>query len=253
MDKHILIINADDFGATREINSAIVTCFKKEIINSTTIMVNMPYFNEAVELSFQNNFSDKIGIHINLTTGKPLTNINEPELVNEQGYLKEDIMHKPSIFFSAGLKQKIKEEIYAQYEKLAQANINCTHIDSHHHVHQLPWLAPLFIKLAKEKNQKVRVCMTQGKLNFFKTIYRLGLNTRLKMSHLNFTDIFGTASYMKEHLNTSKNSNRRIEVMVHPDIRENKLIDHYEPESFEYLRNLRGRYEPEVNNSYKLL
>lgn len=238
MDKCILIINADDFGATREINSAIVTCFKSDIINSTTIMVNMPYFNEAVELAFQNNFSNKIGIHINLTAGKPVTNLNETGLVDEHGYFVKKNLDTPTIFFSAVLRRKIKQEIFAQYEKLCDANIKPTHIDSHHHIHHLPWLAPLFIKLAKEKNQKLRVCMIEGRLNFFKTIYRLGLNTRLKMGNLNFTDTFGTASYIKEYLNKNKNINKTFEIMVHPDIRENKLIDHYEPENFKYLKDL---------------
>ncbi len=239
MDKCNLIINADDFGASREINSAIVTCFKRDIINSTTIMVNMPYFNEALELAFQNGFSNKIGIHINLTAGKPLTNLNETGLIDQYGCFVQKKLYNPSIFFSGVLRRKINQEIFAQYEKLFEAKIKCTHIDSHHHVHHLPWIAPLFIKLAKEKNQKLRLSMTEGRLNFFKTIYRIGLNTRLKIGNLNYTDTFGTASYMKEYLNKNKNINRTLEIMVHPEIKENKLIDHYEPENFKYLKDLR--------------
>ena len=45
-----LIINADDFGISSSVNRAIVYAFSNNMITNTTLMVNMPYADEAVEL-----------------------------------------------------------------------------------------------------------------------------------------------------------------------------------------------------------
>ena len=58
------IINADDFGRTDTVNIAIVEGFKNGCLNSTTIMVNMPYFEEAVHLADMYNFKNKVGLQL---------------------------------------------------------------------------------------------------------------------------------------------------------------------------------------------
>lgn len=54
-------INADDFGRSPSINAAIVQCFEEGLINQTTIMANMPYYEEAVALSMKHGFLIKLG------------------------------------------------------------------------------------------------------------------------------------------------------------------------------------------------
>ena len=69
----MLFVNADDFGLSHEVNMAIVEAFKKGLINNTTIMVNMPGFEEAVRLAEKYGFFDRVGLHLNLFEGKHLT------------------------------------------------------------------------------------------------------------------------------------------------------------------------------------
>ena len=58
-----LIINADDFGLTPGVNRGIVSAFREGVLTSTTMMVNMRFFDEAVELAREN--SDlPVGIHL---------------------------------------------------------------------------------------------------------------------------------------------------------------------------------------------
>src|SRR5574344_1268555 len=68
-----IIINADDFGYSHSVNEAIVECFKRRYITQTTIMTNMPFYDEAITYAKENNLMDKIGLHINLDEGFPLT------------------------------------------------------------------------------------------------------------------------------------------------------------------------------------
>lgn len=68
-----LIINADDFGASERINNAIVQAFNENLISSATIMTNMPGFEHTCKLISEQNPYGKIGIHLNLITGHPVT------------------------------------------------------------------------------------------------------------------------------------------------------------------------------------
>lgn len=64
------IVNADDFGASPSINQAIDYAFKEGIINRATLMVNMPYAQDAVQLAIDGGYIDKIGLHLCLDTGE---------------------------------------------------------------------------------------------------------------------------------------------------------------------------------------
>ena len=67
-----IIVNADDFGMSAEANRAIVEAFENNVISSTTLMTNMPGFEEACELAHRRRLLGKIGLHLNLTSGYPL-------------------------------------------------------------------------------------------------------------------------------------------------------------------------------------
>ena len=64
-----IIVNADDYAGSSTINKAIIELFNNGIVNSTSIMANMPAFDEAVELAHKYKITDKIGVHLVLTEG----------------------------------------------------------------------------------------------------------------------------------------------------------------------------------------
>src|SRR5690606_39821684 len=68
-----VIINADDFGLSSEENHTIISAFEQNLISSATLMANMPGFVEACELTRQHRLQGKIGLHFNLTYGRPLS------------------------------------------------------------------------------------------------------------------------------------------------------------------------------------
>jgi len=68
-----IFINADDFGLDYLTNARISYCLLNKLISSTTLIVNMPGFNDAVKRIHKHNLSGKIGIHFNLTEGRPLS------------------------------------------------------------------------------------------------------------------------------------------------------------------------------------
>lgn len=244
-----LIINADDFGYNSNVNAAIVSCFQKKLINSTTMMANMIGFEEAVELAGRYGFKGKIGVHINLSEGKPLTDLWETDLIDQTGeYIMKAAFH-PYLLFSLYTRKKIKAEIRAQYNKLLAYGIQPTHIDSHQHVHRLPWLAPLFVEFAKEVNLKLRIVTVAQRKNVFAILYNAFLNMYFRKKGVHFTDRFGNVKYFMDYLRKKKNFKPVFEIMVHPDYKEDLLIDTSHNTSLEdKLISLRQLYNVKALN-----
>jgi hypothetical protein len=68
-----VIVNADDFGLSAKTNRVIVEAFENSVISSTTLMTNMPGFEDACEFAHRHRLLGKIGLHLNLTSGYPLS------------------------------------------------------------------------------------------------------------------------------------------------------------------------------------
>lgn len=248
MQEPRLIINADDFGYSSPVNTAIVSCFNKELINSTTIMANMENFEEAVSMAYQHGFNNQIGIHINLTEGKPLTDLSGTDMVDQKGRFIMGHISKPFSLFSASTLRKIKREMREQYHKVLNSGIVPTHIDSHQHVHTLPMLAPVFISFAKENNQKIRVAWVFKRKNFIKSGQQLLLNAYIKKNNLNFTDRFTNIRYLKDDILNHRHEHLSFEIMVHPAYQDSRLIDILEKSDIEQeIRQLKQLYSTKVS------
>ena len=148
-----LILNADDFGLSPSINKGIVECFKEGIISSTTIMMNTPYTDEAIQLAKENNIQN-IGIHLNLTYGKSVLPASEvPSLVDENG-----IFHYVCMLGYYTQYLDAKKELRAQIEKFLSTGLKPTHLDHHHYFNEIPNILKAYLELAKEYNLPAR-CM----------------------------------------------------------------------------------------------
>jgi predicted glycoside hydrolase/deacetylase ChbG (UPF0249 family) len=237
-----IIINADDFGADHNINTAIACSFEKKIIDSTTMMVNTDGFEEAVELAHKYKFSDKIGIHLNLTWQKSLTDLSNTGLTDHNGlFIRKSILN-PRIAFSKKIQKKVQKEIYYQYHKLLKAKIKPTHIDSHHHVHTIPWLYRIFIDLALREKLKMRITNDRPRNNFPVLCYNKFVNTIYRKKQINFSDKFDKVSTFMMHHKSNKNHNLIYEVMVHPVFKDGILIDNVEKTNLEdTIKNLKKK------------
>lgn len=147
-----LIVNADDFGYSRGVNFGIIDAYQLGVVRSCTIMANMPAFDHAVQLA-QDNPGLGVGVHLNLTCGVPLT--------KAQGLTGPDglFTKKDELFSSIGKvpPASVEEEWEAQIGKAIECGIQPDHLDSHHHVHMLLPVLPIFLKLARKYHLPVRL------------------------------------------------------------------------------------------------
>ena len=119
-----LIVNGDDFGASRGVNRGILDAHRRGILTSASLMVNMPGSEEAALLA-GGAPELSVGIHLNLT--------------NEDGPPVVDLDN------SRACRHELDGQIERFRELLGRLP---THVDSHHNVHRRPLLRPLFVDLA---------------------------------------------------------------------------------------------------------
>jgi hopanoid biosynthesis associated protein HpnK len=142
-----VIINADDFGLCQGVNDAVVKAHTEGVLTSTTLMVNMPCADQAVELA-KSLPNLGIGVHLNLTEGRPVS--ENTDLCNTQGgfALSAERLCLLSLI-SKKVRATIKTELSAQVEWLINKGIKPTHLDSHKHIHTFPSIFPIVIELAR--------------------------------------------------------------------------------------------------------
>ncbi|MDU2065885.1 MAG: ChbG/HpnK family deacetylase [Sporomusaceae bacterium] len=147
-----LIVNADDFGLHPLVNAGIVEGHKAGCITSTSLMPGGAAFTEAVALAKE--IPDLgIGIHLTLVGGeKPLCQPEEiPSLVAENNCFAADYGSFLQKYFTGKIRRKeIEIELRAQVEKAMASGLSITHIDSHQHMHVVPGIVDIVIRLAQE-------------------------------------------------------------------------------------------------------
>ena len=228
-----LIINADDFGLNSSVNKAIVESFNNEFINSTTLLANRSGFEEAVELAHKHNITAKIGIHLALTEGQPLTSnklireyYNDNEHDNDYADIK---MHKRKLFFlSRTGKEIIYNEFAAQIKKVRDAGIQITHVDTHHHIHESLSVTQIILTLLKKHNiPSMRILNNLNRsTRFYKSGYRIIINRIIKLYGVNYSDFLGNQLEAIRQLEQDPTffKSKKLEIMVHPDFNKDGIV-----------------------------
>jgi len=136
-----IILHADDLGISRQVNDQIFWLMDEGKITSASILANGPAFSDAVRRShYFPNCS--FGLHLNITEFEALhPSDGLRPLLSGAGTFQRTASRW---HFSNHLKQAVLAEWTAQFQRLRQAGVEISHIDSHHHMHtRLPLLSCL--------------------------------------------------------------------------------------------------------------
>ncbi|MBZ5672612.1 MAG: ChbG/HpnK family deacetylase [Acidobacteriia bacterium] len=127
-----LIVNADDFGFTRDVNAGIVEAHRDGILTATTLMANGDAFDDAVRLAKETPSLD-IGCHLVLV-GAPGFPATIPQLVRAVALGRIPIY----------------EELSKQVRRIVDAGLSPTHLDTHKHTHLLPPVLEAVARISEE-------------------------------------------------------------------------------------------------------
>ena len=223
-----IIVNADDFGQSSIVNRAILTCFSRGLISSATIMANMPGFDEACDMAIAGHFTDRIGVHLNLTDGWPLVPElrGNPALCDASGRFRRF----RSRLLSKSDRAMIAAEVGAQIRRCRDAGLPLTHADSHQHVHNEPMVFLAIRPVLKQLGiRHLRISRNMDSLPVVspKRIAKSCFNRWIAHHGFRGTDYFGTVENFEHFRANDRLATASIEIMTHPSFdQQGTLIDH---------------------------
>lgn len=157
----LLIIHADDLGLSGSENTASMEAFERGIVNSGSIMVTCPGFDEIIAYA-KNHPEADLGVHLTLTNEwdsykwRPLMPFNEVRsLVDDDGFFFKDI----TILLKKSAPLDIEKELRAQINFALNAGIDITHLDSHMFIAFSQKIFKIYSDLGKE--YKLPVLLTK--------------------------------------------------------------------------------------------
>jgi len=151
-DDRVLITHIDDMGFCHAANAATRECLLSGAASCASIIVNAPWFMEAVQIC-QDHPEFDIGVHLTLTAEYPTfrwpalsSRDSATGLLDQEGYLwhtREDAVRHVTA-------EAAEAEMRAQIETALAAGLNITHIDTHMGSVVHPKFLASYLALAEE-------------------------------------------------------------------------------------------------------
>ena len=184
-----LIVNADDLGWTDGVNRGILEAFHHGIVTSTSLLANGAAFAGGVEAA-RSAPGLGVGVHLNLSDGPPLADREIiTTLLNNDGEFAggpESLLLRRAR--GGLLLAEVEREWDAQIQKVRDAGIAPTHLDGHKHVHMLPGLFEIALRLAKRHDigairvsleaSTLRVALSSGSKQHAGVVMKQGVQAR---------------------------------------------------------------------------
>ncbi len=138
-----LIVTADDFGCSPEVNRAVAVAYREGILRFASLLVRGSAAAEAVRLA-RDNPGLGVGLHLDLCRDRPAA-------------------HGWRFFFDRKLRAWLEGEIEGQIRTCLSWGITPTHVDGHLNIHVHPVVFPLLARLAA-RHGIGRIRLTGGEL-----------------------------------------------------------------------------------------
>ena len=161
-----IIINADDLGFSQAVNAAILCCAEHGTVTAASVMVNMPFADDALRQVQERVPQLSLALHFTLTSGKPVSSpLDVPLLVDSNGLFRLGFLGLWKALMVSKEKSKLLQQLHTEF--LAQMNrmsqlcekyhLRFDHLDSHQHVHVLPGIWKLLQQEAEQRRLSLRV------------------------------------------------------------------------------------------------
>ena len=143
-----LIVNADDYGYFRCVSRGIVEAASRGIVTATGVIANRDGLEDAAAALADCPALDA-GVHLNLTTGVPLTAAMREKCARWQGRFPGKFAAVGAVLAGAIKADDVSGEWQAQIERCLAAGVHPVFLNSHEHVHMLPSLFDVAGRLAE--------------------------------------------------------------------------------------------------------
>lgn len=172
-----LILHADDYGMNPSVNSGILKAFREGLLTSTSLLVNSPDTAAACaewpkliqelgsgalpSLGLRQSAGDEripfdLGIHLNLTQGRPLTKDYPDELLDHQGRFPGiGSVFRRLLSPESKFRDKVRAELELQFTTMISLGVRPSHINGHQYIELIPGISELIPSLADQFQVRV--------------------------------------------------------------------------------------------------
>jgi len=146
-----VIITADDFGFSREVNAAVIGTFRHGVLTAASLMVAGAARHEAVTLARELPDLD-IGLHLVVCRGLSVLGPKHLDgLVDARGrFPQQPILAGLKYFFDRRVRSCLRDELRAQIDSHLELVGYLHHMDGHLNFQVHPVIAAILIELASE-------------------------------------------------------------------------------------------------------
>jgi predicted glycoside hydrolase/deacetylase ChbG (UPF0249 family) len=186
-----LIVNADDLGVSERVNEGIVLAHRSGIVTAASLMAAGRAFGHAVQCCRRVPELD-VGVHLTLVAENPLLQ-RMSSLTGDDGRLAPSVgVFLQRCLAGAIRMADIQAELSAQIERVLDHGLRPTHLDSHQHVHALPRIAQLALRLSDRYRipfvrvpvEEPRIDRPLGRHALFRCAGAMALRTSWTMARL---------------------------------------------------------------------
>jgi len=146
-----LIVTADDVGLHPGMTLGAVKAHDEGIVTACSVVANGRAFEPTVEM-LRDRLRLDVGVHLTLVGERPLS---PPEkvrtLVDRSGVFLRDFRIFTQRYLLGGIAAgEVEQELRRQIERLLAAGLRVVHANSHQHLHVLPRVFEIVLRLAEE-------------------------------------------------------------------------------------------------------
>ncbi|MEE7440182.1 hopanoid biosynthesis-associated protein HpnK [Methylobacterium oryzae] len=146
-----LVVTADDFGLSPEVNEAVEQAHRDGILTAASLMVSAPAAADAVARA-RRMPSLRVGLHLVLVEAWPTLPAEQlPDLTDEAGLMRAD-MARLGLDFARrpAARRQLAAEIRAQFEAYRATGLPLDHVNAHKHFHVHPLIAGAVLRVGRD-------------------------------------------------------------------------------------------------------
>lgn len=142
-----LIVTADDFGLSIEVNEAIEIAHRRGILTAASLMVAGPAAADAIGRA-RKLPGLNVGLHLALVEATPMLPAAQlPDLTDASGRFRENMaLSGARIYFSPSARRQLTAEVDAQFAAFATTGLKLDHVNAHKHFHMHPTILRVLLQ-----------------------------------------------------------------------------------------------------------
>ena len=146
-----LVVTADDFGLSLEVNEAVEQAHRDGILTAASLMVSAPAAADAVARA-RRLPTLRVGLHLVLVEAWPTLPAAElPDLTDSQGLMRRDMERLGlDLALKAPARRQLAAEIRAQFEAYRATGLALDHVNAHKHFHIHPLIAGAVLRIGRD-------------------------------------------------------------------------------------------------------